>query len=344
MAGMLSRSTKAALTCLLTWSVATAGFFVGEAVGLTVPPIAKEAAMNLVTAYIPIALLAVVLLLFMTRNRAVVDWEVVFCVDNAKALPRALAQVGYLLVTQCVLGIVFGIGLHFPGPDVYSNETSVNKMPSDVETPSHSQADVWTWAGVNMLTYVVLPMAWLFRCGSAFNMRKLLLSCHWKRDAWIIAAYWAIDFGGPMLFGAGEFFGLSATQYLAAVPLGILVNTLGAGLPVIVMMHMLFLPNTAVLFPKRGRGILSSKLPTIAIAGIFYAIFSLFDPGTDYTDSSAAFMSVAYIFMTQMLVGMGKAAFTVVTGNPFIHFINLHVLSARIPFDTRMYAEIFAVK
>jgi hypothetical protein len=43
-----------------------------------------------------------------------------------------------------------------------------------------------------------------------------------------------------------------------------------------------------------------------------------------------------------VLVGIGKATFTVVTGNPWIHFITLHVLSARTPFDTEMYAEIFA--
>jgi hypothetical protein len=52
-------------------------------------------------------------------------------------------------------------------------------------------------------------------------------------------------------------------------------------------------------------------------------------------------LSLTYIIMTQVLVGMGKATFTVVTGNPWIHFITLHVLSARIPFDTEMFAEIF---
>lgn len=55
-------------------------------------------------------------------------------------------------------------------------------------------------------------------------------------------------------------------------------------------------------------------------------------------------MSFWYIISTQMLVGMGKSTFTVVTGNPFIHYITLHVLSARIPFDTKMYAEIFGIK
>ena len=53
-------------------------------------------------------------------------------------------------------------------------------------------------------------------------------------------------------------------------------------------------------------------------------------------------LSITYIIMTQVLVGMGKATFTVATGNPWMHFKTLHVLSARIPFDTQMYAEIFA--
>jgi hypothetical protein len=85
-----------------------------------------------------------------------------------------------------------------------------------------------------------------------------------------------------------------------------------------------------------------SKLAVIAIAGFFYAIFSLFDPGVDYGSVEMGALSITYIIMTQVLVGMGKATFTVVTGNPWIHFITLHVLSARIPFDTEMYAEIFA--
>jgi hypothetical protein len=34
----------------------------------------------------------------------------------------------------------------------------------------------------------------------------------------------------------------------------------------------------------------------------------------------------------------------VVTGNPFIHFITLNVISVRVPFDTRMYIEIFRLK
>jgi len=111
---------------------------------------------------------------------------------------------------------------------------------------------------------------------------------------------------------------------------------LGAGLPVVVMMHMIFIPRVAVL--------IDNKLTVILLGGLFYSVFSLFDQGVDYSSFSSGFTSFTYIVMTQTLVGMGKATFTVVTGNPFVHFIALHVISARVPFDTRMYIEIFRLR
>jgi len=64
----------------------------------------------------------------------------------------------------------------------------------------------------------------------------------------------------------------------------------------------------------------------IAIAGFFSAIFSLFDPGLDYGPLEMGTLSITCIFMTQVPLGMGKTTFTVVTGDPWIHFITLHVL------------------
>jgi hypothetical protein len=130
--------------------------------------------------------------------------------------------------------------------------------------------------------------------------------------------------------------GISARQYAQGIPWGIMINTLGAGLPVLVLMHLIFLPRVSVL--------VNNKFITILLGGLFYSLFSLFDQGVDYSNFGVALTSLAYIVMTQTLVGMGKATFTVVTGNPFIHFITLHVVSARVPFDTKMYIEIFRIK
>ena len=168
-------------------------------------------------------------------------------------------------------------------------------------------------------------------------MRKLLSSLQWIRDLWIIVAYWALDFFGPILAGATDFIGgITASQYAQGVPLGIFFNALGAGLPVVVMMHMIFIPRVALL--------VKNKLTVIVLGGLFYSVFSIFDQGVDYSTLAIGLTSFTYVVMTQTLVGMGKATFTVVTGNPFIHFITLHVVSARVPFDTRMYIEIFKIK
>ena len=317
-----SLNNKFLLTALFLWIVATFSYFFFIQIGFSVSPIAQDGLASLLTTYLPVFVFAVLLLLYLTRKREAVNWIELYSVKKSSAKKEALFSVVYLLVTQLILGLGFNIGLHFPGTDIYSSG-------------SHSQTDVWIWVITYTFTYTVLPLIWLRRRG--FSLKKLLGSFKWFRDLWIIIAYWALDFFGPIFSGSTDFIGgISSSQYMQGVPLGILINTLGAGLPVVVMMHMIFIPRIAVL--------VDSKLTVILLGGLFYSLFSLFDQGTDYSSISYSLTSFTYIVMTQTLVGMGKATFTVVTGNPFVHFITLHVISARVPFDTRMYIEIFRLK
>ncbi len=302
---------------VLVWAASTLTFFLAAPFSPSLPPIAQGALLNLLSIYLPVFSLAVCLLLFLTRKRAAIDWQHNFSLDQITAVKESVMVFGYLLITQLVLGVWGHAGLHFPGPDMY-------------DPLLHDLRGVAIWVALYVATYIVVPVAWLsFR---AFDWLGLLKSLRWKRDLWIIAAYWALDFFGPIVAGA-NFLGLDSWVYGLGISGGIIVNTLGAGLPVVILMHIILIPRLAIIF--------NSKFTVIAIAGLFYAIFSLFDPGVDYSNGQQALLSVTYIVMTQMLVGMGKAAFTVVTGNPFIHFITLHVLSARIPLDTEMYGEIF---
>jgi len=304
------------------WAVTTIAYSVFVMTGLSVAPIAEDGLISLLSVYVPVLVLAVFLLLYLTRYRDPVAWEEIYAVDKKTAKKEAWVSVVYLAVTQFVLGIVFDMGLHFPGTAEYT-------------TGSHSPADVWIWAATYTVVYTILPVFWLWQRG--FSLKKLFSSFRWMRDMWIIVAYWAFDFFGPILLGAADFLGgITASQYAQGIPLGVLVNTLGAGLPVLVMMHVVFIPRIAVLF--------DNKLTVILFGGLYYALFSFFDQGADYNTLQTALTSFTYIIMTQTLVGMGKAAFTIVTGNPFVHFITLHVLSARIPFDTRMYIDIFKLR
>ena len=301
----------------LAWFVSACVFFATQVSSPTVPHIAIDALSSLFLAYFPVLALSVFLLLFLTRNRDAFDWESLYRVDRDRVGQEVVLAFAYLLLTQWVLGLYFEVGLHFPGPHVY-------------EAGRFDLQKVLLWALVNSVVYVVIPLVWL--CRSGLDLSKFVQTLQWRRNIWILIAFWALDFFGPIIGGI-DFFSLTTEQYVVGVPLSILVNTFGAGLPVVILMHVVLIPRLMLIY--------DSKLSVIAIAGLFYAVFSLFDPGVDYSSLNMTILSVSYIVMTQVLVGMGKATFTVVTANPFIHFATLHVLSARVPFDTAMYAEIF---
>ena len=301
----------------LAWFVSACVFFATQVSSPTVPHIAIDALSSLFLAYFPVLALSVFLLLFLTRNRDAFDWESLYRVDRDRAGQEVVLAFAYLLITQWVLGLYFEVGLHFPGPHVY-------------EAGRFDLQTVLLWALVNSVVYVVIPLVWL--CRSGLDLSKFVQTLQWRRNIWILVAFWALDFFGPIIGGI-DFFSLTTEQYVVGVPLSILVNTFGAGLPVVILMHVVLIPRLMLIY--------DSKLSVIAMAGLFYAVFSLFDPGVDYSSLNMTILSVSYIVMTQVLVGMGKATFTVVTANPFIHFATLHVLSARVPFDTAMYAEIF---
>ncbi len=313
----MSKNLNLFLAIGLVWLGFTAIFF-GVQIGSTVvPPISEDALSSLLLAYFPVLAICVFLLLFLTRNRAEFDWESLYRINRDRAVKEVSFAFVYLIMTQVVLGLFFKVGLHFPGPYVY-------------ETGKFDLQDLTLWIVVNSVFYIFIPLHWLRRSG--FDFGQFMRALEWRRNIWILIAFWAIDFFGPIISGT-PFFSLTTEQYVVGVPMSILVNTFGAGLPVVILMHVILIPRLMLIY--------DSKLPVIATAGLFYAAFSLFDPGVDYSSLTMATLSVTYIVMTQVLVGMGKAAFTVVTGNPFIHFATLHVLSARIPFDTAMYAEMF---
>jgi len=303
----------------LLWALVTLGFFVLDSTVSSRPPIAEGALTSLLTVYLPVLSLCVFLLLFLTRKRSPIEWARDFHVDVTRARSQLWLVCAYLLITQIGLGYFWNTGLHFPGPEVYERNT-------------HHWQNVVSWMLRNGVFYIAIPIYWLRRTG--LRVADLLRALEWRKNAWIIIAYWSLDFFGPIIGGV-NFFSLSGQQYVTGVPTSIAANTIGAGLPVVLLMHVILIPRLMVLF--------DSKLTVILLAGFFYAVFSLFDPGVDYSSVEAGALSVSYIVMTQVLVGMGKATFTVVTGNPLIHFITLHVLSARIPFDTEMYSNLIAV-
>ncbi len=207
------------------------------------------------------------------------------------------------------------IGLHFPGPFVFENNFGL--------------LDILIWVTVYSCTYILTPLVWLQKQG--FKFSTLWCSINWKRDIWIILFFWFIDIAGALL-ATPEFFELNVREYFSAIPFGILVNTLGAGLPVLIMIHLIALPRLSVL--------IKNQFTVVFLGGLFYSLFSMFDQGVDYSTWQIALTTIAYTIATQTLIGMGKSVFTVKTGNPFIHYVTIHVWGARLAFDTFMYSII----
>ena len=134
------------------WLIATAAYFGFVFMGFPLSPIAENGLMSLVTMYLPVLLLSVFLLLYLTRKREKVAWSDLYAVNEPTAKKEAWFAVIYLILTQLILGFSFNMGLHFPGTDIYSSG-------------SHSQTDVWIWAISYTVIYTILPVIWLRQQG-----------------------------------------------------------------------------------------------------------------------------------------------------------------------------------
>ena len=284
----------------------------------SLPAIATEGLNDVWYFYLPLMVFTLCTIYFFTRKRERPNWTG-FAINNSTITRDLTLALSYLLGIQILLGTVFNIGLHFPGP--------ANYQPG-----SHDVEDVIRWATLQGFFFIVIPYLWLKSQG--FSCRKFLSGIDFKRDIWIIFSYWCGDFFGVV--SISNFSDVSYYDYTYAIPLGILFNTVGAGLPVLIMIHVIIIPRLSML--------LNSQLLVISLGGFTYALFSLFDPGVSYASGTAGLTTISYILVTQTLIGMGKASFTVRTGNPFVHFISYHILGARVAFDTAMYADIFRRK
>ena len=108
---------------------------------------------------------------------------------------------------------------------------------------------VVVWTLVNTVVYVLVPLLWLR--GQGLNLVGFMRALQWRRNIWILIAFWALDFYGPIIGGV-PFFSLTAEQYLVGIPTSILVNTFGAGLPVVILMHVVVIPRLMLIYESKN--------------------------------------------------------------------------------------------
>ena len=87
--------SKIFLTGLSLWLIATFSYFLFIYQGLTVSPIAIDGLQSLLTIYMPVLVLAVFLLLYLTRKREAVNWAELYAVKKSSAKKEAWLSLMY---------------------------------------------------------------------------------------------------------------------------------------------------------------------------------------------------------------------------------------------------------
>ena len=73
----------------LVWLIATSSYFLLNSMGFALSPISEDGLNSLLTIYVPVLLLSVFLLLYLTRKRERVDWVELYAVDKESAKKEA---------------------------------------------------------------------------------------------------------------------------------------------------------------------------------------------------------------------------------------------------------------
>ena len=102
--------TKNSMTHMLTepafkmgfavWAVATVAYFIFISSGMPMSPISEDGLSSMLLFYIPVLVLSVFLLLYLTRKQDSIDWVDLFAVDRHTAKKEAWFAVYYLIATQ----------------------------------------------------------------------------------------------------------------------------------------------------------------------------------------------------------------------------------------------------
>jgi len=98
---------KIFLAGLSFWIVATFFYFFSVQKGFDVSPIAEDGLTSLLTAYIPVLVLSVFLLLYLTRKRDAVNWINLYSVKKSTAKKRSMVDCSLLASYSIDFGFRF---------------------------------------------------------------------------------------------------------------------------------------------------------------------------------------------------------------------------------------------
>ena len=310
----LARNRSAQITLL----IAVMGLIIYAVGAPQIPALADDVSANLANEYaqMPLSIILVGIVYLMTRRRPLIDFAARSPARNV-ALMEVIGLIIYGVVAIFSLA-AFGITYH--PPDVFELGVGFNGTRLTL------------WAMVNFVVYGAIPYLF-FRWRGSSNVDLGLAGNNWRRDVWLIVVIGGVDLILALQFTG--FLSLTPSQMVTAVPLAFILYTLGAGIPVVIMVQAIFTPRILRLT--------NSTITTTIFVAFAYAFFSASDAGIAFESAGHAFYALLYAIVHNIGPGLIKAILTVRTGNSWLHMFAYHVLSFHAFADAVTVAFVFGL-
>lgn len=268
-----------------------------------------------------LAILAGVVLLLTRRRKDVVPLAERAPSDHR----RAAVELGWL-AGYCALALVAAAVL----PRLFGWEPFSWHLAGTLRGTHHptSPEAAIAWASFNLVVFAVVPLLW-FRSRGGWGA---LRSTNRRADILVIVTVLLLEAAVQSLVLSPETLRLSGPTLLLGGLLTFLLYLAGAVLPTVVLLHALMLP--------RVHRLTGSTAATVAVGGVGYAAFHLWDAGAGDT---APLAWAAILTLTYLGPGMFKAWLTVRTGNAWTHAWAYHALAPHVLLDTPLIVAIFGL-
>ncbi|MEM7124720.1 MAG: hypothetical protein AAF702_00245 [Chloroflexota bacterium] len=310
----LARDRSAQFTLL----IAVAGLIIYGFGAPQIPALTAEVSANLANEYaqMPLSLILLAIVYLMTRNRPPIDF-VARSPEHRTALVEVIGLIVYGVVA--IFGLA-ALGITYHPPDVF--EPGID----------FSGTRLMTWAIINFVIYGAIPYLF-FRWRGSSNVDLGLAGNNWVKDIWLILVIGGVDLILALQFT--DFLTLTPGQMVTSVPLAFILYTLGAGVPVVIMVQAIFTPRLMRLT--------NSTITTTIYVAFAYALFSASDAGIVFESGGHAFYALLYAIVHNIGPGLIKAILTVRTGNSWLHMFAYHVLSFHAFADAVTVAFLFGL-
>jgi hypothetical protein len=274
--------------------------------------------------YLVLVVLMFSLVVLLTRKRPVFDLGQ-RAPESGVAGRETLAMWAYAGAVM-VAGRLIGQHLFGEGIALHLNGSLVGA------TRVQSPIEVYTWAAYNGILLALIPYV-VFRMRGYSNEQLSLKSGNLKSDVLVIAVVLAFSVGMDMM--GSNIFRLTRHQQLVGGPMSFALHLFGTDLPIMIVIYSILMPRYFKLF---------SPMTAYLLGAVSYPTMHIFESGTRYDSTTAAAMSLTFVYLLFVPAGLMKSFLTWRTGNAWVHVWAYHAISPHVTVDTRLIVRDFGIK